>query len=268
MTEEVFERVLEELRRISFKGRFSPYLMNEPLLDKRLPALIARARAALPDIDIFISSNGDALSVDLGHCLFDAGLDCLLINLYDRSSSERTRTEEVLADLSASLPDAVVIRQPHFTELISEGSAGSGKRIAVIDAADWTVDQLTNRAGNVPGAALPHEPLRASCYRPFQQLYVRYTGRSFSVAAIGKEKWSSATLCMRHWLRFLMARWRPTIEGSLSKRTAGVSCFVNPVIFTVCSTTDGTAGHQCSYVGVQRRALSLCEHNFNLMPDN
>ena len=37
----VYDRIIQELRDINFSGRFSPFLMNEPLLDNRLPARTA-----------------------------------------------------------------------------------------------------------------------------------------------------------------------------------------------------------------------------------
>ena len=39
-----------------------------------------------------IYTNGDALSVDLGLGLFDAGLDRLLVNLYDAGGPTRRRS--------------------------------------------------------------------------------------------------------------------------------------------------------------------------------
>lgn len=175
MEEAVYRRIVDELARLSFAGRFSPYLMNEPLLDKRLPDLIALARDALPNASIFISSNGDALSLALGGQLFDAGLDCLLVNLYDLETPVRQRSERIVAELARER-DLPILNQPSFPDLIGGTLIRNGPQIALVDAADWKVEQLTNRAGNVPGAAVQAEPLAASCYRPFEQAYIRYNG--------------------------------------------------------------------------------------------
>src|SRR5688572_5005501 len=83
---EVYHRVIDQLRTLNFRGRISPYLMNESLLDKRLPALIAYARRQCPESWIAINTNGDALSESLAECLFAAGLNCMDVNAYDDTS--------------------------------------------------------------------------------------------------------------------------------------------------------------------------------------
>ncbi|MEL6207666.1 MAG: radical SAM protein, partial [Pseudomonadota bacterium] len=176
MTDDVLDRIARELQRLGFRGRFSPYLMNEPLLDKHLPERIARIRKVLDKATFFISTNGDALSLEVGERLFAAGLDRMLVNLYDAEGAVRARTEAAVDALIAAMPDLVVLRDTAFTDLV-DGPAGAGRKlIALTDASDWKVAELTNRAGNVVGAAVPTEPLKAGCYRPFRQLYVRYTG--------------------------------------------------------------------------------------------
>jgi MoaA/NifB/PqqE/SkfB family radical SAM enzyme len=176
MSDAVLDRIAAELRRLKFRGRFSPYLMNEPLLDKHLAERISRIRGVLSEATIFISTNGDALSADLGLRLFDAGLDRMLVNLYDANGPARRRTEAALAALVNTLPDLMLLRDAAFPELVEDPALSGKKLIAVTDASEWKASDLTNRAGNVPNAAIPVEPLKASCYRPFRQLYIRYTG--------------------------------------------------------------------------------------------
>src|SRR5918999_3500602 len=45
---EVYHRIIDQLHDLDFSGRISPYLMNESLLDKRLPDLITYARRRCP----------------------------------------------------------------------------------------------------------------------------------------------------------------------------------------------------------------------------
>ena len=52
MTMELVERIVLNLRDLSYAGRLSWYKINEPLVDKRLPAMIRFAKqcsALLPD---------------------------------------------------------------------------------------------------------------------------------------------------------------------------------------------------------------------------
>ena len=83
MAREVYHRIIDQLHDLQFTGRISPYLMNESLLDKRLPELIAYTRERCPDSWIAINTNGDALSASLLERLYDAGLNCLDVNAYD-----------------------------------------------------------------------------------------------------------------------------------------------------------------------------------------
>ncbi len=83
MSLETYQRVLDELASLGFSGRFSPYLQGEPLLDNRMPQLVAMARQTLPQAKILIQTNGDALTVEKGLALFEAGLHKLIVNCYD-----------------------------------------------------------------------------------------------------------------------------------------------------------------------------------------
>ncbi|MEM6858425.1 MAG: radical SAM/SPASM domain-containing protein [Pseudomonadota bacterium] len=176
MADEVLDRLSSELRRLGFAGRFSPYLMNEPLLDKRLHERLSRVRSVLDKATFFISTNADALSLELGLSLFDAGLDRMLVNLYDADGAARDRAVGVISALAKAKPDLRIVKDTAFPELVDTPDITGEKLIAVSDASSWKVDELTNRAGNVVDAAVPAEPLKASCYRPFRQVYVRYTG--------------------------------------------------------------------------------------------
>src|SRR5437588_6997384 len=86
MPVEVYHRIVHQLQALNYAGRISPYLMNESLLDKRLPEFIAYTRAHCPESWIAINTNGDALSETLVDRLFDAGLNSLDVSAYDRSA--------------------------------------------------------------------------------------------------------------------------------------------------------------------------------------
>ena len=90
MTVETYQRVLDELASIGFTGRFSPYLQGEPLLDKRMPELLAMTRKTLPLAKILIQSNGDLFTLEKGEALFRNGLHKLIINSYDDNGRQAT----------------------------------------------------------------------------------------------------------------------------------------------------------------------------------
>lgn len=185
MSLEVYQRVIEQLRELHFRGRISPYLMNESLLDKRLPTLIAYARQQCPESWIAINTNGDALSESLIERLFEAGLNCMDVNAYDDTSqyavymalAERVAARHPDIQLTSGYLDA------NFNALDLPRHA---KLLHCRDMSDWErrfsakleVSDLINRAGNVPGAPRLAEPLALGCERPFQQMYINHRGEA------------------------------------------------------------------------------------------
>ncbi len=173
MSLETYQRVLDELASLGFSGRFSPYLQGEPLLDKRLPELVARARATLPRAKLLIQSNGDALTVEKGLALFEAGLHKLIINCYD-DQNQLSRVQGMVREMVGRQSDLRFI-QDSFARMIRPERHGQIKReIAIEDKTWWKADSADNWAGNIPGALA--EPLKKWCFCPFNQLYVHSNG--------------------------------------------------------------------------------------------
>jgi len=94
MDEARFLRILPQLVGVE---RLSLFLMNEPLLDRRLAGWIARARAALPGTTLGLFSNGAALDVARARALAEAGLDELRVSVH---GFEPETYERVMAGLS------------------------------------------------------------------------------------------------------------------------------------------------------------------------
>jgi radical SAM protein with 4Fe4S-binding SPASM domain len=64
-----------------------------------------------------------------------------------------------------------------FADMVDMACGGAGRRIICVrDGTGLRIEDMSNIAGNVPGAAIPPAPLTLSCYRPFEQLHVRYNG--------------------------------------------------------------------------------------------
>jgi MoaA/NifB/PqqE/SkfB family radical SAM enzyme len=208
MSLEVYQRVIDQLHEVQFAGRISPYLMNESLLDKRLPDLIAYARARCPESWIAINTNGDALSENLLCRLFDAGLNSLDINAYDSTAQHEAHLAMVAR---------VVARRPEITSRVGysnpffqgDNIPRSTRLINCRDMAFWearfvaklATPDLQNRSGNIPGARHLEAPLAAGCPRPFAQMYVNYLGQ--------------AVLCCNDW-RFEVVMG-DTAEASLAE---------------------------------------------------
>ena len=83
MTEETFNKIIDQLKEIDFSGSILYHFYNEPLLDKRLPSFIRHVKKNLPNCVSRIVSNGDFLSVDLADDLIDAGILDISITIHD-----------------------------------------------------------------------------------------------------------------------------------------------------------------------------------------
>ena len=84
MSDELFEKVVRQCRDLN---HISPYLMNEPLLDKRLPERIRYIKGET-DAVANISTNGSLLTKPLADRLIDAGMDLFMVSLTAGKYSE------------------------------------------------------------------------------------------------------------------------------------------------------------------------------------
>jgi cyclic pyranopterin phosphate synthase len=75
MSDEVFHRTLDELARVSFAGRISYHLYNEPLLRTDLARLVSLVDERLPSALQVLNTNGDLLDERKYHALREAGID-------------------------------------------------------------------------------------------------------------------------------------------------------------------------------------------------
>ena len=89
MDEELFNKIVQELVDMKFKGRISLYEINEPMIDPRIFDFTKLIREKLPDSFQMIQSNGDLLNHEKIEKLFEAGLDKLIINAYNKKNLEK-----------------------------------------------------------------------------------------------------------------------------------------------------------------------------------
>ncbi|MCB2185388.1 MAG: SPASM domain-containing protein [Deltaproteobacteria bacterium] len=153
MSWEVFRRVIDELVRLEFAGRIALFMTNEPLLDERLPEMLAYARAASPRFFLDINTNGMILSVDKVDQLLAAGLDNLNIQDY--------RTPE---DRAAGR------KSPHIAAVLA--AYGANPKLDYVERS--TQEVLSSRAGHVPKTA--GGPVACFCSFPFRKLAVAPDG--------------------------------------------------------------------------------------------
>lgn len=83
MSIENYTKLIKNLAKFNYSGRISPYLMNEPLMDKeRMVDLIGIAKKYLPNSFLTINTNGTGLTVDLMRDMIKAGMDKIQIDDY------------------------------------------------------------------------------------------------------------------------------------------------------------------------------------------
>lgn len=145
MDEKIYFKILDDLKKANFGGRISPYLMNEPTLDKRLHYFIQETKKMFPDNLIYISSNGLLLDNAEILKLFESGVGRLVITCYSKPIYDKLKNWE------------------------------TDDRIKIITTHDKDPDvQFFNRGGNVD---VGDEGLvMETCSKVTKQAFVNYLG--------------------------------------------------------------------------------------------
>ena len=145
MEEKVYFKIMDDLKRHNFRGRISPYGMNEPTLDERLPMFIEKTRKMFPDNKIFIGSNGIAIDQDYIRMLLDKGMTQVLITCYDESVYEKFKKME------------------------------DGKRVRLLTVYNQDLEKIfMNRGGNVKVG--PDVQVNRICSKGLTQAFINYKG--------------------------------------------------------------------------------------------
>jgi MoaA/NifB/PqqE/SkfB family radical SAM enzyme len=148
----LFKNIIEQLSEVGFRGRISPYLMNEPLMDARLGDFVSIIKKKCPQAFVFIQTNGSLLNKKLIMDLINAGVDELYVNDY--------REDHAIVNLLNTMP----LDKKYRNHITVE------KR--------FLNENLSNRAGNVSFSYTLEEPLAIPCVKPFRQLCITYDGHA------------------------------------------------------------------------------------------
>lgn len=82
---EIFKKAIDDLSAIDYSGRISPHFFGEPLLDNRLPELMAYARKKLPKSEIVIHTNGIRLTKEKYDACMSAGVTGFLVTKHTKA---------------------------------------------------------------------------------------------------------------------------------------------------------------------------------------
>tara|TARA_Y100000588_G_scaffold111442_1_gene122243 strand:- start:205 stop:1149 length:945 start_codon:yes stop_codon:yes gene_type:complete len=213
MSLDLYEKILAELSSIGWQGLLSFSGYGEPLLHTRLIDFVRVTKEHLPTSILEMVTNGDRLTAETCRTLFDSGMDCVKVSLYDGPHQiepfETMRNELELSE------DQFIIRH------------------RFLGPEDYYGLILTNRAGTVDFDALEMSPLaepkNQPCYFPFYKVMIDYDGR--------------VLLCSHDWNKKLCAgdlnevsleeAWTGRVMMKVRQKLAGRSRSFSP-----CSACD------------------------------
>jgi len=246
----LFESVVDQCVDLGVR-RYSPYLMNEPMMDPELPERIAYVtKRRKPWMHTKINSHGGLLTERMAKGLLDSGLDRLHFSIqgldpvvYERIM--RLKLHKTLRNVE------------RFLELQAKGGYRKPRvKVVMLDTSEvheqipeirrfWrergvrlNVNQLENRGnhGAIASDAIAVRPLEPYdwCRRLFDQIYVLWDGRLVQCCAdweqtshLGdlqqeslRDVWRGAVYT-RYRRRFLSGRLEGTICDGCTKDAAG-----------------------------------------------
>lgn len=215
MAPELYHKIIDELADLAPR-RISPYLMNEPLLDARLPDFIRYTVDRVPAATTLVTSNGTHLSEELGEALIASGLKRLKVSLQSLDPEVNKRLMGASCD-----PEKIVHNILTFKRLMNKKrTKRPDLRVSMIvtkfNAREieharrfWkkhgirlVTSALENRGGNIDAAeALNTQEMThlcCACIRPSREMCVLWNG--------------DVVLCCVDW-------WRTAIVGNLAEQS-------------------------------------------------
>lgn len=157
---ELYEKIMMELAEVEYDGMILYSAFGEPLLYKNIESLLKMSKRYCPNVRNETVTDGDFVTPDKLRALFDAGLDTLLISLYD--GPEQVEKFQTMIDEVGLSESQVILRKRWLPPEEHYGIT------------------LSNRAGMVEipqvGVGKLSEPLKQPCFYPFYQVLVDYDG--------------------------------------------------------------------------------------------
>ena len=192
MPEALYQKIIDELAETQPR-RISLYLMNEPMLDKRLPQFARYVADRVPATTTLVTSNGTNLSEERAAALLDSGLKRLKVSL---QSLDRQTNRDIMG--SACDSEKVVRNVLGMRRLMDEKKRNDfDLRVSMvvtkqnIDGIEqarkfWkqhrvrlVTSALENRGGNIADAMdmnVGEMTLRSDCIRPSREMCILYNG--------------------------------------------------------------------------------------------
>jgi len=168
MSVETAEKIGADLADASFAGDIHVTGFGEPLLNPRLPEIVAALRQRLPGTLIEVITNGDRLNEKRIRTLLKAGVDHFIINCYDGEDQVKQRR---------ALYESIGFDRYRFRQNFDEPGENAQSLIEKYG--------FTNRSGAAGPA--PAAPIGRPCHLPFYKMFIDWNG--------------DVLLCCNDWLR-------------------------------------------------------------------
>ncbi len=157
---DISRKVASDLATFGYCGRVTFSGFGESLLNKEFADHIRIFRKALPENCIETNTNGDKLTVEVLHYLYDAGITGLYVNLYD-DLEQIDFFKEMFTE--AGIDKSKYKMRPHWSGGVEDFGMA-----------------LNNRGGALKNPELGLAPLDHSitgkCYYPFYKMFVDWNG--------------------------------------------------------------------------------------------
>jgi radical SAM protein with 4Fe4S-binding SPASM domain len=180
MPEEMFKKILSELKAFDFAGQVKLQRYNEPLANDIIFDRVAQTREALPHADLSFHTNGDYVTIAKLEKLEKAGLNEVFVSLYPDYDKDKDRIKEAGHDLCHAFLKRVGIT--HAVEA-QTGDHPLGRYVFDIGRLKITAFAFNlMESGNDRGGTLKDLSIkvrRSPCESPFSRLYVDWTGDVF-----------------------------------------------------------------------------------------
>lgn len=147
MPVETFKKTIDDLSVIDYSGRISPHFFGEPLLDDRLPELMAYVRRKLPKAQIIIHTNGIRLSREKYDACINAGVDGFLVTKHTKTMPKNVTD---ILDNKYSKHGTIKVRSLDSLTLFNRGGAVKPKKERKMKRCYYISDEISvTHTGNV-----------------------------------------------------------------------------------------------------------------------
>ncbi|MAJ45471.1 MAG: radical SAM protein [Candidatus Marinimicrobia bacterium] len=153
-------KLIDELKKLDYRGviRYSGFV--EPLLDKNIFNLIYETKNKIPNSRCEIVTNGDVLDLKRLKKLFENGLDTLLISVYD--GPKDAEKFQNLCNQAGLQEGQYVIRHRYFTEKKDFGLTISN-RAGMMENSEHKIPALKTQ-------------MKSKCFYPSYTFFMDYNG--------------------------------------------------------------------------------------------